>query len=289
MIRLTTAGAAVLLTACVGGVEPDRAPAPATPSGGGSGASPAERSAALARVVTAGASVTGGFGVGTDMAHALQAALPGVPEIRTRADLFFFGDPETMGEKLVSDLREREPTLVVALDFLFWYGYGDSFSGDELAERLERLEQGLRQLERFDCPVVVGDFPDMETAIGRMLREAQVPAPSVLEALNRRTVEWADSRDDVHLLPWSAYREILRELSPGGIRSKHFELSGPVELLLADRLHPSLEGQAAIALWTLELLVEAGIVRPDEVLFSFEELVERLKETRERLFSQSGR
>jgi len=233
--------------------------------------------------------VTGGFGVGTTLADALQAALPGAPEIRTGAELFFFGDPVSSGETLVSDLREEPPTLVVALDFLFWYGYGDTPSGDELAERLGRLERGLRELERFDCPVVVGDFPDMHTAIGRMLREAQVPSPAALEALNRRTREWAGLREDVHLLPWSSLRETLREPPPGGLRSSRFELPGSAELLLADRLHPDLEGQAAIALWTLELLVEAGVCRPDEVLFSFEELVGRLEETREQLFSQSGR
>ena len=70
------------------------------------------------------------------------------------------------------------------------------------------------------------------------------------------------------------------------LRSKRFELPDSGDLLLADRLHPSLEGQAAIALWTVELLVEEELVRPEEALFAFEEVVERLEERRIRLFAQ---
>ncbi len=246
---------------------------------------PPESSVVLERIVSTGASMSAGFGVGTTFAHALESALVSTQEIATAGELFFFRDPERIGEKLVTDTLTQNPTLVFGLDFPFWFGYGNvAGRGNETELRLVRLEHGLALLDRMKCTLVVGDFPDMKSAIGQMLRASQVPSKRALLALNARLYDWAEKRRNVYVLSMRDHRESLRAVPEGGIRAGRVSIPEDAELLLGDQLHPSIEGQAALALLSLDLLIECGVVREDEVRFDFEQVTERLDAQKARLF-----
>ncbi|MFQ5506437.1 MAG: hypothetical protein ACE5F1_16830, partial [Planctomycetota bacterium] len=148
--------------------------------------SAAERSL-LARVVTIGASLTSGAAAELPLAKILDLAIAGEHRrVQQFATELFFMKPRLSGKAQIDRCVRRRPTLVLGIDFLFWYGYGQMRGTDEIPRRLRLLEEGLEQLARLDCPIVVGDFPDMRGADPRMLSPVQVPSKKALAALNAR-------------------------------------------------------------------------------------------------------
>jgi len=184
-----------------------------------------------------------------------------------RTDVTFFQAPRRNGERLVAQALEAEPTLVLAVDFLFWFGYGSlAVDGKPLrgeADRLALLEEGLRQLEAFPCPVVVSDFPDMSISVGAELRPEQMPRAATLVQLNARLREWAAKREGVVVLPLAQLIDDMRCLRPFQIGERRWEPGSGARLLQNDLLHPNLEGLAALAqLIAVELGKRPGWTAP---------------------------
>ncbi len=258
--------------------------------GWGQTASPAP---VLERVVVVGASGSAGFGIEKNLADALDATISAAHEpVRCIANTLFFVDVLGQGPMQIERAREAKPTLLVAVDFLFWFGYGFSNAEEKpLAseeERLALLEQGLALLEGFSCPVVVGDFPDCSRSIGKMLFESQVPEPATLAALNARLAGWAESRRNVVILPLARSVERLFAAGNAGTAtdgSAALEIAGwaypagAAELLFQpDQLHPTLEGLALIAHLVARELVLRDLVEAEDVLLEREGVLEGLRE-----------
>ena len=224
---------------------------------------------ALRRVVVLGASLSQGYGLesaGTKLTFAdvVEASLRDPHEpVLSKASLLFFTRPEATGKAQVDAASAEKPTLVVGLDFLFWYGYG-FFASEK--DRLALLEKGLSELERMDCPVLVGDFPDVSLAARSpagssgsarpgLLAPEQVPGPSTLRKLNERIRAWAATRKNVVVVPLGdlvARRTSGEDLVIHGNRWSSAALAGFVQ---PDRLHPTLEGTIALWLGSLDALV----------------------------------
>jgi hypothetical protein len=240
--------------------------------------SPPAVSGLFDRVAVIGASATCGFGVQSDiegpygpttapadMGTAIQAVFDVLGPVNRQCSFFFFSDPMTVGPALMNAALQGDPTIVFALDYLFWYGYGSRdvhgrpFRGNETA-RLELLEAGLKQLERCRCPVVVGDFPDMHAAIGLMLGAAQVPNVETLKLLNARLRDWAADRPNVIIVPLS---EFVSAMTGGGA----FDVGGSAwigeearkKIIQPDRLHPTAEGLVLMAERAAEAMAAAHI------------------------------
>ncbi|HVQ25080.1 MAG TPA: hypothetical protein VMV01_07880, partial [Planctomycetota bacterium] len=223
---------------------------------------PAQISAAerptLERVVVVGASLAAGFGARCTFAEALTASLraPLHPPLGL-GDELFFTSPLTFGARQIEQAVEAEPTLVVGIDFLFWFGYGtfDARGGsiDDEAERLELLDKGLSLLDELECPLVVGDFPDMSAAVGKMISAAQMPELSTLPLLSKRVREWAAGRERVLVLPIS---ELAAKLASGKeIQVGKYTFPAGTRLLQRDQLHPTLEGLVAASQLAFEHLI----------------------------------
>ncbi len=220
------------------------------------------RERALERVVVVGASMSAGFALDVEvgrlvsMGDVVDRALTAEhAPVVTVADMFFFTQPRTIGEGIAAKALEARPTLLVALDYLFWYGYGTV--GDE-RERFVRVDEGLRLLERFDCPIVVGDLPDMSESIGKMLSAAQVPSPQCRARLNERIRAWARTRGATVV----ALADTVEKLRTGGaVRGgrRSYEGASAKALLQGDRLHPTLEGLACVVVMTLETFMEGRV------------------------------
>lgn len=209
----------------------------------------------LSRVATIGASLTGGFGNTLPLSTLMERA---ITEDHTRVlrcfTFLFFQRPLDIGHRQIDRCLKHEPTLVLAVDFLFWYGYGFVFSRKgERAFRLERLEKGLAQLDRLACPVVVGDLPDMTGAHPWMLSPYQVPSPEVQKALNQRIRTWAAGKPNVLVVPLADWVRGLKTGAwkiPGSAPGQASALT-PELALIWDRLHPTRVG----ALFLTEKLV----------------------------------
>lgn len=166
---------------------------------------------------------------------------------------FFFFNPERNGATAAKRAREFGPECVVALDFLFWYCYGDDGPGvdreslENEAQRLEKLELGLKELEAFTVPLLVGDIPNMQRAVGRMLSPAQMPAAETLAKANARLAEWAKGRANVRILPLAAMQESLATANAITVGDKRLVGTKEAPLLQRDELHPSPQGLAGLA------------------------------------------
>ena len=214
-------------------------------------ASPIPPSSDFERVVVVGASVSAGFGLHRDLGQpavfgaVLDAAIA-VPhgDVASRADLFFSHSPDGVGRLMIDSVLATRPTLVVAIDFLFWFGYGAV--PDE--QRLKRLERGFTLLEELECRVVVADLPDMSPATrGIMLSASQVPSPATLALLNQRVRAWVAADPKRHLIGFADCVDRIRARAEIAVGPVHWPAERAPELLQPDDLHPTLRGAALIA------------------------------------------
>lgn len=233
-------------------------PAPASPA-------PADAPPkAVDRISVLGASLSEGFGLEPEIGAPIWlgtlidvAVRPEHKATQRRSNLLFFIDPRGAATQAVKDALADEPTLVVGLDFLFWFAYG---TVDAPEKRAENFEFGLKQLEAFQCPVLVGDLPDMSSALDgdpQMLLPKQVPPREVLDALNKRLREWAKPRANVVVFGLNELNTRLRENREYHVRGNIYFPSELPDLFQSDKLHPTVGGTIAVWLTAADALVTA--------------------------------
>ena len=206
-----------------------------------------------------GASVSAGFGAdgrrpGQRTIRLARACRELWPRDRVRvvdcADGLTFANPRGSADRRVAQALRAVPDLVVGVDFLFWFGYGRAAGGtpEKRAESRLRLQAvGLEFLDEFECPMVIGDYPDMDGADPRYLQPWMVPEPEVLERLNERLRVWAAERPRVHVLPLAEWvARVKRSEERIEFRGRQISL-GPELLLQGDRLHATRLGVALLA------------------------------------------
>jgi len=212
------------------------------------------------RIVMIGASATAGFtaseplgGTNTPkyaLSRYVDAALKVAHEpVLNLGNAFFFFQPEAMGQQQVARALTNSPTLVIGLDFPFWFCYGE---GETDEERLKRFDSGLKLLEKIDCPLVIGNVPDASAAVNKMLRPDQMPSLKAIAAANQRLKTWAASRGRVVVVELS---DFMRQATANRAISisDHTLPDGQTRVLLQnDTLHPSPPGCAVLALAVLD-------------------------------------
>lgn len=188
-------------------------------------------------------------------------------KIQTQADLLFFMNSMDIGPKLLQRAKGRKPTAIIGLDFLFWFGYGDANRNYQPIasedQRLELLEEGLKLLEPLECPIVVGDFPDMSAAVGGMLTPQQMPKPETLVRLNARLREWAKGHPNVAIAPLADLIERMRKNEAFSIGQARWPAGSASLLLQPDQLHPTAEGLVALGQMVAESLRSLGDAPPE--------------------------
>jgi len=212
------------------------------------------------RIVMVGASATAGFteseplgGPTTPqyrLSRYLDAALLAPHEpVQNFGDRLFFVQPDAARRYQIEQALKAKPTLLVGIDFLFWFCYGD---GPTDKDRLQRFEKGLKLLESVECPVVLGDIPDASTASNDILSAEEIPSIAAMAAANRRLKAWAATRRQVVVVSLS---EFMRAALADQATTVHgYPLPGGKTriLLQDDRLHPSPPGCAVLALVILD-------------------------------------
>jgi hypothetical protein len=179
----------------------------------------------------------------------------------------FFQDPERFGEETLKKAIEAKPTMVFAVDYLFWHAYG--WTLDE-GSRTEKFERGLKRLERLgaDIPIVVGDLPDMRHAT-LMLQPEMVPSRETLGRLNTRLAEWAKGRTNVVIVPLSGFVKSALSGEPVTMAGRTWTQDEVQTWLQGDGLHATPAGTAALAVDVLWRMREAkmlpeGAVYPND-------------------------
>ncbi len=245
----------------------------------------------LDRVVVLGASISAGFGLPSQgrrplhLADLLKVALgenSGV--VHGLANTLLYTDPEAHAREQITEALALKPTLVIAVDLPFWFGYGYHA---QPKDRLAALEQGLTALERFDCPVLVGDFPDVRHSLAgkslltggnSILHAAQIPSKPCLDKLNVRLREWAASREQTRIWPLNRFVRQVLGSEDIELRGNHYAAADKSRLLQADLLHPTLTGALLVTTLILDDLVLAGWCEEPTVQWNTEELEKILLE-----------
>lgn len=184
-----------------------------------------------ARVGVLGASASAGAGAALPLAAYLSATLPPESQVFDHTDPDLSRNPRVRGERAVRALERDEPTLLVAVDFVFWFAHSVRLS----RARRDAVAQALGLLDRFECPLVVGDLPSLDT--DEIPADAR-PGPTELAALNAQIRAWAEERENVQVLPLS------------GAQTLH------TDWLQSDGLHPNAKGLEELSRRTL---VAAGL------------------------------
>ena len=226
----------------------------------------------LERVALIGASVTAGFGIESehDLADAFEAACVGrrTPPL-SEGDALFFLQPGPSGRTQVEKALRHKPTLVIAIDFLFWYGFGTvNAEGGELTneeDRLALLEKGLELLARFEVPVVVGDFPDVRDAVGRVLMPQQVPSEEIRAQLNARLREWVGKHERVRLVSLDGALVAMHKRGKLQLCGGELDLKQSELWLQPDRLHATPAGLALLVQLIAESLRSGGATLDKDV------------------------
>ena len=249
----------------------------------------AEPPAALERVALTGASVTDGFLIPHEvdamvsMSDTFAAACTAEiePPLR-RSSAMFFLDPERHAEAYVAQITRHDPSLVIAVDFLFWFSFGWHFGGEE--GRLESLERGLGHLSSLSCPLVIGDIPDVSDAAvngvgihgAPMIHPGQVPKAETRELLNRRIREWAAERDHVHVVPLAEFFDRLSRGEAFAVRDIEVEADTFDRFMDSDRLHPNFAGLTLLTALIADTLVTAELAPADAFHWDLETIQGRV-------------
>jgi len=201
----------------------------------------------LANMAVIGASQSNGFMSGVLLRDVLDRAITFEHSSESFSNAFFFQNPERHGKRQIKQVLKTEATSMIALDYLFWYVYGNQ----PLESRLSGLQVGLDNLDQFSGIIYVGDIPNMEGASPIMLPKSLVPPIEHLNLANEMIKKWVEERERVELLPLASWVNAMR--TDGEI-----ELDGKVikmkkkDVMSWDGLHTNIKGQGFIAALCLD-------------------------------------
>ena len=214
------------------------------------------------KIVLIGASATAGFtasepfgGTNTPkyaLSRYVDAALT-VPHepAQNLGNAFFFLQPQLLGQQQIARALTNHPTLVIGVDFPFWFCYG---AGETDDDRLQRFEGGLKLLEAIPCPLVIGDIPDASAAVNGMLRPDQIPSPQAILKANERLKAWAATRRNVALVALSDFMRNAMGNRPITVRNYTLPAGQTRILIQNDALHPTPPGCSVLALAALDAI-----------------------------------
>jgi len=227
----------------------------------------------LQRVAVTGASVTAGWGQKTPpikgSISAYKVTMKNImegmiatphDEVGYFGDMMFFNDPAQYGTKLIDQVIAYDPTLVVAIDFMFWFGYDSTiFTDDLVAYKMKSFEYGLQLLDKIQVPIIVGDIPDMHAAIGAMLSSRQVPDAATIANMNMRLRRWAKRHPNVLVVNLHDLVEDLMNDAEIHVYKSVWPAGSQPKLLQKDMLHPTFQGAVAMSLMIPEILGDKGL------------------------------
>lgn len=246
------------------------------------------------RVAVIGASVSAGVGLQYEIgAHvslvpvlesvmAADAIGPQAVPLLDMGNYFMFRSPIGLGTNMIDATLAYDASLVIAVDFLFWFTHGDLAP----EERQALLEVGLTLLDRLPSPILLGDLPDISYALsgynaiygGPIIKAFKIPDAAERQVLNARIRQWVEARTRVSLAPFEdfAAKTIAGE-------SPHLPRGGAAmgsadTLIQSDHLHPTLRGSIALLLTAMNVLVNDQRISPDQVNWNQERVRELVME-----------
>ncbi len=172
-------------------------------------------------------------------------------KITNLGNKFYFLRPEPVSRKQIENALKLKPTVILTPDYLFWLIYGNY--RDE-HQRITLLQRGLRMLEKFDCPVVIGNIPNASAAVHKMLAYSQIPKPETIDKANTIIKKWAQKHDNICVIDLAQFMRASNTNT--AIKLKHLDYPNgdTKDFLQSDNLHATAKGVVAICYSLLEAL-----------------------------------
>ncbi len=242
------------------------------------------------RVTVIGASVSAGYGLEVDLkarvtlGDFIDCMVSGEREpCLNLGSNSLFRSPIARSTAQVTEALKHDPTLVVAVDFLFWLVYG--LSSETTEARIRRLDIGLDLLDRFKCPVVVGDIPDMSMALkGKgpfgfpLISPAMIPPAEARLAINDHLQTWANSRPRVTLAPLSQFLQTIQSGRTLAVRGNEWRPGDLAGMLQEDLLHPRPQGTLGLLILTFDRLAPSIPDAASRITWNSQKVTARLLE-----------
>lgn len=212
------------------------------------------------RIHVIGASVSGGFEDGPMWGGKVQGdSVPLVKVLKKWSDgevkvsshpamqmWALWENPVALGKKQIDLAKRKKADLIVAIDFPFWFAYGQ-IRGEERAARFALQDKCFEYLKSLDVPVIIGDLPEMKGAVVRMLKPWYIPKPPLLMELDARLKKFADENPKITQV---SFAKLVKQMKVGGLElplADGLLKTAPYALLQPDRLHATRLGVAVMA------------------------------------------
>jgi len=245
----------------------------------------------FSRVAVIGASVSAGYGLKAELkasvklGDVVKCLIEGEgEECLDLGSNMLFRRPEALGAEQVADALLYKPTLVIAVDFLFWFAYGRSDASTR--RRVERIDDALSLLDRFECPILVGDIPDMTMALkGKgpfgfpLITRSMIPTKQVRAAINKRLLEWAKARARVTIVPLSYCLETVQSGKTLKVRGSKWTSEDLAAMLQDDLLHTRPLGSLSLLTLALDRLCLKHEGASDQICWDRDLAYKRLLES----------
>ena len=221
---------------------------------------------ALAR---AQSSVRDGSSVSVDAAVAFSAVVRArhvVPLSLGNGGVFI--DPDAALREQVDAAAAWNPSVIIAVDWLFWPVHQaislDIPTEQRAARRLASVDAALADLDQFHCPIVIGDVPQMTRAHGGLLRAEHDPSSEVRAAANQRLTAWASARKNRFVLAVSQLADAVNAAEPFEVAGFKYARGESLRLVQRDGLHATPEGLVVLMAAAVECLCAHGLVDEEE-------------------------
>jgi len=169
-------------------------------------------------------------------------------EIFNLSNRLCFLSPLVVSHKQIFDADRKHPSVIIAIDQLFWHLYG-RFPNN--GDRLKTFQNALNKLSSIECPLIIGNIPDASEAVRKMLSASQVPKLETIHKANQILNEWVKKRVNnkkptviVDLAEFMKLCAANKEIKLSNIT---YPAGVTRDFLQADRLHPTSAGISAIS------------------------------------------
>jgi hypothetical protein len=165
-------------------------------------------------------------------------------KITNFSNRFCFVYPLGIAHRQVSDALEFKPSVVIAVDQLFWHLYGNFASNEQ---RLITFKSALAKLDSITCPLVIGNIPDASHSVGKMLAASQIPNLETIEKANQILNQWVKKRKQTAIIDLASFMKLSISNKEIKLKNITYPKGTTKSLLQTDMLHPTASGAEAIS------------------------------------------
>ncbi len=227
----------------------------------------------LSRPVVIGASLSDGYdhkerlGGPKSDALALDLYLQQVVKLPTGkitnfSNRFCFVYPLGISHRQVADALGTKPSVIIAVDQLFWQLYGNFASTEQ---RLSTFKSALSKLDSITCPLVIGNIPDASRSINKMLARSQVPKIDTINKANMILETWAKKRKKTAIIDIATFMKLCVSNKEIKLKNITYPEGTTKNFLQTDMLHPTAPGVKAISYAVIEALQTICDLKDDDL------------------------